>query len=36
MHEGLEYVIWLAVAVFLAWSWTLLRARHGRSPRRSP
>lgn len=26
MHEGLEYVIWLAVAVALVWLWMRRRA----------
>jgi hypothetical protein len=26
MHEGFEYVIWLAVAVALVWLWLRLRA----------
>jgi hypothetical protein len=28
MHEGLEYAIWLAVAIALVWLW--MRSRAGR------
>lgn len=29
MHEGFEYVIWLAIAVALAWLWMRQHVRHG-------
>jgi hypothetical protein len=29
MHEGLEYLVWLALAVAIAWFWMRLHKKHG-------